>query len=65
MISVCGSTRSIRRSASPQLNEPTSPTALAAGQITNQQIADYLDGLPPEKMHCSVMGQEALRAALV
>ena len=32
--------------------------------LTNKAVAEALDGLPPHKMHCSVLAEEAIKAAL-
>lgn len=33
-------------------------------ELTNKAVAEALDGLPAHKMHCSVLAEEAIRAAI-
>ena len=35
-----------------------------AMQLTNKAVAEALDGLPPHKIHCSVLAEEAIQKAL-
>ena len=39
-------------------------TVEEALEITNKQVVSELDGLPPAKMHCSVLAEEAIKAAI-
>ena len=39
-------------------------TIKEAMEITNKKVADQLGGLPPQKLHCSNLGADALRKAI-
>lgn len=40
-------------------------TIQEAMKVTNKAVAEALDGLPPVKMHCSVLAEQAIKAALL
>lgn len=33
-------------------------------RLTNAKVVEYLEGLPPQKIHCSVLAEEAIKAAI-
>lgn len=39
-------------------------TVEEAWNLTNKSVAEALDGLPPVKMHCSILAEEAIHAAI-
>jgi nitrogen fixation NifU-like protein len=57
----CGAAIATSSMATEMIKGKTIDEAL---EITNRAIAEALDGLPPIKMHCSVLAADALRTAL-
>ena len=39
-------------------------TVEEALKLTNQKVVEELEGLPPQKLHCSVLAEEAIKAAI-
>lgn len=57
----CGAAVATSSMATEMVKGKTIEEAL---KLTNKAVAEALDGLPPVKMHCSVLAEEAIQAAL-
>ena len=57
----CGAAVATSSMATEMVKGKTIEEAL---KLTNKAVAEALDGLPPVKMHCSVLAEEAVRAAV-
>ena len=58
----CGSAIASSSMATELIKGKSIHEALA---LTNKAVAEALDGLPPVKMHCSVLAEQAIKAAIV
>jgi len=57
----CGAAIATSSMATEMVKGKTIDEAL---QLTNQAVAEALDGLPPVKMHCSMLAEQAIHAAI-
>lgn len=57
----CGAAIATSSVATEMVKGKTVEEALA---LTNREVVDALDGLPPVKLHCSVLAEEAIRGAI-
>ncbi len=57
----CGAAIATSSIATEMIKNKTIDEAMT---LTNKAVVDALDGLPPQKLHCSVLAQDAVQAAI-